>query len=143
MKAVPIICALMAFSTMVCAQETSVHAIDKALALCEKKQGAFTRGEAECLTVSLESWEKDVADTYDALQKLVSDDELKSLAAGQKGWSDYRDREFDFINELFRNKRGTIYVPRRISYRIEVVKARALELEKYLHAVRRFKGLEN
>jgi uncharacterized protein YecT (DUF1311 family) len=98
---------------------------------------------AECLTAALESWERDVVDTYGALSKHVSDDELKSFAAGQKNWSEYRDREFDFINELFKNQRGTMYVPRRLSYRIEVVKARALELEKYLHEARRLKGLEN
>ena len=143
MKALPILCALIVFSTMVCAQDIRVHAIDKALAVCEKKQGAFTRGEAECLTVALESWERDVTDTYDALKKQVSDTELKSLAAGHKNWSEYRDREFEFINELFLNKRGTMYVPRRISYRIELVKARAVELETYLRAVRRLKGLEN
>ena len=128
---------------MVCAQNPKAAAIDKALAVCEKKQGAYTRGEAECLSTALEAWEKDVADTYNEIRKLLSNDVFKSLEAGQRSWSEYRDQEFAFIGELFKNKRGTMFVPIRINYRIAIVKARALELETYAHRINRSQRSED
>jgi len=142
-KELQLLTCLVIVASPVWAQETKPHTIDSDLAACEKKQGASTRGEAECLSTAFESWEKDIATTYDALKKLVAANELAPLEAGQKNWSDYRDHEFDFINQLFKNKRGTMYVPIRINYRIEVLKARALELETYLHRIKRFQGSEN
>ena len=142
-KGLQLLTCLVVVTSPASAQETKPHAIDAALAACEKKQGASTRGEAECLSTAFESWEKDIATNYEALKKLVSANELAPLEAGQKSWSDYRDQEFDFINQLFKNKRGTMYVPIRINYRIEVLKARALELETYLHRIRRLQGSEN
>ena len=118
------------------AQESKEHSIDKTLSRCEQKQGAYTRGEAECLSQAFDSWEKDITETYDALKAFLPPARLKSLEVGQTKWAEYRDEEFDLIGGIF-PQRGTLYVPLRIRYRIEVVKARALELERYLQRVKR------
>ena len=71
---------------------------------------------------------------------LVTPNELKPLEAGQNSWEAYRDHEFGFLAAMLNQKRGTMYIPIRIEYRIEVLKARALELERYLYRLKRLKG---
>lgn len=97
-------------------------------------------GQAECLSDAFESWEKDINDTYTALRRLATPTELESLEAGQHSWEEYRDHEFGFLAKMLNQKRGTMYIPIRIEYRIEILKARALELERYLGRLKRLKG---
>ena len=130
-----------ACSACAVAQESEQHPIDKALDQCEdKKQG--TMGEAECLSDAFTSWEKDIADTYGALKRLVTRAELQTLQAGQKSWEAYRNHEFAFIAAMLNQKRGTMYIPIRLEYRIAVLKARALELERYMGRLKRLNGTE-
>lgn len=95
-------------------------------------------GQAECLSQAFDSWKRDIADTYAALRRLVTPAELESLEGGQHSWEAYRDQEFDFLNAMLLHKRGSLYIPIRIcKYRIEILKARALELERYMERLKR------
>lgn len=97
-------------------------------------------GRAECLSRAFESWDKDIAETYATLRRSATPAELKPVEAGQLSWAAYKDHEFAFLDAMLMRKRGTLYVPMRIEYRIEILKARALELERYVERVKALKG---
>ena len=43
----------------------------------------------------------------------------------------YRDAEFKLIDEMYKTKDGTMYIPMRAADRLEIIKTRALRLQAY------------
>ena len=119
-------------------QKTAVNPIDATLAKCLATAKA-NLPRAECYSNAEAAWEKDVDTTYEALVARLSGPErpteLKtSVEKTQMAWERFRDAEFDLFSQEYGKKRGTGYIIPRITMRIDVVKPRALELERLLAA---------
>lgn len=119
-------------------QKTHVNPIESALRKCLATAKA-NLPRAECYSNAEAAWEKDVDSTYKALiAKLSAADrpaELKtSVEKTQSAWEQFRDAEFDLFSQEYGKKRGTGYIIPRITMRIDVIKPRALELERLLAA---------
>jgi uncharacterized protein YecT (DUF1311 family) len=56
----------------------------------------------------------------------------EKLRSEQKDWQKQRDAEFTNIADKYNKMRGTMYIPVRIKLRMEVLRKRALQLEKQL-----------
>ncbi len=119
-------------------QKTAVNPIDAALAKCLGTAKA-NLPSAECYSNAEAAWEKDVDTTYVALiAKLSAPERPPELKTGvektQTAWEQFRDAEFDLFSQQYGKKRGTGYIIPRITMRIDVIKPRALELERLLAA---------
>lgn len=130
---------LFSFCSLAAAQADAPHSIDAAQAECLKTHHG-TMPRAKCNSDAMQAWEKDVTKTYAALKTKLPSDNRKSFEASQTAWEKYRDAEFDFISNRYAAKKGTGYISVRIILRMQIVKARALELESRYDAVKDSNG---
>lgn len=84
-----------------------------------------------CTNGASARWDKELNNIYTDLVPLLSPDEQNALRAAQRQWMLYRDAEFKLIDEMYKTKDGTMYIPMRAADRLEIVKARALQLQSY------------
>ena len=124
-----------------CAQQDAPvkHPIETALQQCLAKSHA-TMPRARCYSQASDAWDKDVAVTYAELLRRENAVAKSSLQAAQAAWEKYRDAEFDYLAELYWQRKGTGYIAVRIVQRSEIVRARALQLENRLVAVKASTG---
>ena len=106
--------------------------IEKSLKKCmNNPENISTAGSLACISVAYDDWDKELNRVYKDLRNILNDDEQKLLRNSQIKWIDYRDREFDFINELYGNLQGTMFLIFGASKKMEIVKARCIELNNY------------
>ncbi len=117
------------------AQGQTDNGIDKVQAKCLKTHSG-TMPRAKCYSDAFEAWEKNIAQTYAEMRSVVPTATKHSLETAQKAWETFRDAEFDFIGERYANRKGTGYIAIRIILRIDVLKPRALQLEKELGQIK-------
>ena len=122
------------FATVSAAQEPTRHPIDKALEACIDKNGS-TAGMVECTDKAYAAWDKEMNKNYGALMSALKPKQKEALRMAQLNWIRYRDLQFKFIDSVFDTLDGTMYIPMRISSRMQVIKKRALELKDYLNLV--------
>ena len=109
--------------------DTVEHPIDRQLERCLSAAHA-TMPRAECYTTAYKAWENDIAVSE---KKLLKKEKQKgAVAAAQKIWEKERDSRFKEIAGKYNTMRGTLYIPLRIKLRMEVLRARALDLERQL-----------
>jgi len=118
-------------ASVVCAQEQSTHPIDKALDACIEKDGS-TAGMIQCTDKAYVAWDRQLNKNYSELMRRLKPAQQTALKAAQLQWLKYRDSEFKLIDTIYDTLQGTMYLPMRISERLELVKTRALALNGYL-----------
>ena len=118
-------------ASVVCAQEESTHPIDKALDACIEKDGS-TAGMIQCTDKAYVAWDRQLNKNYGDLMRRLKPGQQTALKAAQLQWLKYRDSEFKLIDSIYDTLQGTMYLPMRISERLELVKKRALALKGYL-----------
>jgi len=112
-------------------QETEKHPIDKFLDRCMEKDYS-THGMLNCLNEVFEKWDVELNKVYNELKDMLDESGKKKLKDSQLEWIKFRDKEFEFIDYLYSQKDGTMYLTMRVSDRVEVVRKRALELQSYI-----------
>ncbi len=122
------------FAALSAAQAPTKHPIDKVLEACIDKNGS-TAGMVECTDKAFAAWDKEMNKNYGALMLALKPKQKEALRTAQLEWIKYRDLEFRFIDSVFDTLDGTMYIPMRISSRMETIKKRALELKDYLNLV--------
>lgn len=122
---------LLSSASVVCAQEQSAHPIDKALDACIEKDGS-TAGMIQCTDKAYMAWDRELNKNYGDLMRRLKGSQQAALKAAQIQWLKYRDSEFKLIDTIYDNLQGTMYLPMRISERLEIVKQRALNLRNYV-----------
>jgi uncharacterized protein YecT (DUF1311 family) len=122
------------FATFSAAQEQTKHPIDKALEACIDKNSS-TAGMVECTDKAYAAWDKELNKNYGALMLALKPKQKEALRMAQLEWIKYRDLQFRFIDSVFDTLDGTMYIPMRISSRMEVIKKRTRELKDYLNLV--------
>ncbi|MEO8433571.1 MAG: lysozyme inhibitor LprI family protein [Pyrinomonadaceae bacterium] len=117
-------------ASVVCPQEQSTHPIDKALDACIEKDGS-TAGMIRCTDKAYLAWDRQLNKNYADLMRRSKAGQEAALKAAQLQWLKYRDSEFKLIDSVYDALQGTMYLPMRISERLEIVKKRALSLRGY------------
>lgn len=88
----------------------------------------------ECYKTALTDWDKELNKNYQAIVKLLKDNAnlLAALKASQLSWIQHRDKEFLFIDQQFKGLEGTMYPSLKARQKVEIVRNRTLELQRYL-----------
>ncbi len=111
--------------------DTVKHPIDSRLESCLLNSYA-TMPRAHCYNNAYNAWENDIAATEKALLAKAGEKQKVEIKACQAAWEKQRDVAFNRIADDYNKMRGTAYIPVRIKLRMEVLRKRALQLEKEL-----------
>jgi uncharacterized protein YecT (DUF1311 family) len=84
-----------------------------------------------CIDIAYGAWDRELNKNYTALMGKLRVEGKQSLKAAQVQWIKYRDAEFKLIDDIYSTLEGTMYIPMRVSRRMDVIKQRALELAAY------------
>ena len=113
----------------------SLHAgepspIDRKLEDCIDRDPS-TAGMVECTEAAFAAWDKELNAAYQALAKLLGPEQKGALKTAQRQWLAWRDAEFAMLDAIYATREGTMYLPMAAGDRMEIVKARAVELRSY------------
>jgi len=108
---------------------TDEHPIDRELSLLLRKDPS-TFGQMEAFSKGIELWDAELNRNYKALFAKLDDSGRQQLREAQRAWLAFRDAEFRRTDVLYGRKDGSMFRPMAVSARMELVKARALELAK-------------
>jgi uncharacterized protein YecT (DUF1311 family) len=107
------------------------HPIDQWLAKCIQRDES-TAGMRNCTAQAYDMWDKELNKAYKSLMNKLSPDGKKALKISQLAWIKYRDAESKFNDEVTALKGGTLYLLMGDSSRLEMVKERTLELQRFI-----------
>ena len=119
---------------VVFAQEVDPHPIDLHYAACLAKDTS-TENVYICAFEAYAAWDKEVDKQLKRLlRNLKTDKDRNSVKHSQEVWTSYRDNEFKTYDLAF-NRPGRNWVLMRANCRVDIVKARALQLLSYNEAL--------
>ena len=130
-----VLCCLSFVVTAQAEDAPSTHPIDVKMEKCLKTQHG-TMPRVKCYNTAAEAWDKDLTKVYAELRQAEDAKNKPALEAAQLAWEKYRDAEFDYFAQIYGQLRGTGYISVRITTRMEIVRARALQLESRLRSVK-------
>ena len=107
------------------------HPIDAKVEAAEEK-AMSTVEQMEVQTNGLKLWDAEMNRVYAKLKKRLKPSTFEALQAAQRDWLKYRDSQTRFINEMYQQFQGTMYIPMRAAAELEITRARALELTHLL-----------
>jgi len=90
-----------------------------------------TAGMIQCSYEEYERWDQALNAAYKALLAGITSPEKQAFRVAQRQWIMFRDAEFKAIDAIYSRMQGTMYLPMRVAERVELVKARALQLNGY------------
>jgi uncharacterized protein YecT (DUF1311 family) len=111
------------------AQETP-HPIDVFLDSCLEKN-ISTMGMTQCTDEAVKMWDAELNKYYKILMSVLDDESVKSLKAAEVQWIIFKDSEFENIDMMYSKLDGTMYIPMHSYAKLEIIKARALQLKDY------------
>ena len=125
---------LLALLTVAPASHAAKHHIDSYLESCIDADST-TAGMVNCTNQAYSLWDKELNIKYVKLMSALAPADKQALRNAQRQWIAFRDAEFKAIDALYNGKDGTMYLPMRAADRLEVVKARVLQLSSYANLV--------
>jgi uncharacterized protein YecT (DUF1311 family) len=105
-------------------------AIDKRCQDCIDKNPS-TAGNVDCLDKAYKEWDAELNKRYKALNAKLSPKAKAALQTSELQWIKYRDAERQFINQMYTDMEGTMYIPMSVSDNVDLVKGRAIQLKQY------------
>lgn len=118
------------------ADEDSIRkAIEKRCQQCIDKDGS-TAGMVECCDKEYKEWDAELNKNYNALMKILSNQQKASLKTSQLAWLKFRDAEFACSAAIYEKMDGTMYIPMSVSSKTRIVRERALQLLAYYQLMR-------
>jgi uncharacterized protein YecT (DUF1311 family) len=94
-----------------------------------------TLGMRQCGEAALKKWDMELNKYYNLLMKILDKDAKKRLKESHLAWLKFRDLEFGFIEEGYFLDIGSYIGPTKVSNKVDIVKARALELKAYYDTI--------
>ena len=120
----------------VSAQTVKEDAIDIAYRDCLLKDTSSGNIDA-CAFIAYGKWNKELDNAYNKLMKSLKKAKDKAaLKQSQIAWKAYRDAEFTSYNNMF-NCPGNKWCRRRQDGRIDIVRARVLQLRGYAESMKK------
>jgi uncharacterized protein YecT (DUF1311 family) len=113
------------------AQDEKKHPIDAKIAAAEEKAGN-TAEMRQTYIDGLLLWDAELNRAYAELKKTLKPKSFAALQAAQRQWIAYRDEQVKFLNQLYSEFDGTMYIPMRAAAEMEITRSRALELGRQL-----------
>ena len=107
---------------------------DKNFESCLSNKKLTTADMTNCAHDSLNDWDNELNLVYNKLIKHLSPSGKEALKLSQREWIKHRDKEFNFIGQMYNDKRfrGTMYSSISANDRVTIVKSRVLKLTGYL-----------
>ncbi len=88
-------------------------------------------GMLSCLDEGYSRWDSELNFMYQGLRGLLNQQQKEALKKAQRAWIAYRDAEFETINLIYGSLQGSMWRLAAMSAKVEMVKARTLELQAY------------
>jgi len=108
------------------------HRIDKLIEQMMAKEPR-TQGQVEILEKAYKLWDTELNAIYKKLYAKLPSAGKRQLQASQRSWISWRDAELKTIDAVFATTDGAqMYLPIRKGFRVDVVRERALALQKLL-----------
>ncbi len=127
---------LCSLSTAAYAQSAKEDAIDIAFRECVSKDTSSGNINT-CAFAAYGKWNKEMDKTYGKLMKALKKTKDKAaMKQSQTAWKAYRDAEFTSYNNMF-NYPGSKWCMMRQAGRIDIVRARVLQLNGYLEGMKK------
>ena len=119
------------FSATTHAQTKKIEAIDEEYTKCLAKDTSCGNIET-CAFVAYGKWNKEMESSYNkVLKSLKKSKDLAPFKQSQTAWKAFRDAEFKSFDNMF-NLPGSKWCLERRNARLEIVRARTLQLRSYL-----------
>jgi len=107
------------------------HPIDVKVEAAEEK-AMSTPEQTEVEANGLKLWDAEMNRVYAKLKKRLKPSAFEALQAAQRDWLKYRDSQKKFLDEMYQQFQGTMYIPMHAAAEKEITRARALELTHLL-----------
>ena len=132
-----LIAAFSFFTTSLCTAQThKQEAIDDAYEKCLAADTSCAN-IGDCAFIAYGKWEKEMNDTYKKLLKALKKEKDKAaLKQSQAAWVAYRDATFKSYDMMF-NRPGGKWCRLRHDDRIDMVRARAIQLRNYMESLKK------
>jgi len=111
--------------------DSNTHPIDVQLNDCLAQSHA-TMPRARCYNKAYTAWEQAISTAENKLLKNADGLKRKKLIDEQSTWEKQRDLAFEKIADRYIKMKGTGYIAVRIQLRMEILRNRALALERQL-----------
>ena len=116
------------------AQTRKEDRIDEEYQKCIAKDTSYVN-LSNCAFVAFAQWDKEMEKTYKKLLKATKKGkDMNALIQAQKAWVAYKNAEFNSYNNMY-NLPGNKWSMLRLDSRIELVRARTLQLRGYLESL--------
>lgn len=96
------------------------------------EKGSSTLGMSRAKKEMYDSYDLLLNKYYKELMAILTPEQKKSLKESQREWIKYRDKELEFLKELYSNKEGTIWGLFYSDNKLRILKDRVDELVQYL-----------
>lgn len=90
-----------------------------------------TYGMCQCSAVAREEWEVEMNMYLQLLMDTLTEEEGEKLKQAQQQWTEYRDAEIAFKNQLYTDMMGTMWRVVAAGRAYEIMRERALGLKGY------------
>lgn len=110
--------------------QAAERTIDRDLDACLDKNPS-TAGMIQCNDQAYAAWDKTLNVAYKALMQSLAPSQQQALRDSQQRWIAFRDAEFRAVEAIYSRKEGTLYLPMQVASRVQIVKARVLQLDAY------------
>lgn len=112
--------------------DPSRYPVDSAYVAClDISDNQTTSGMVDCAIQAHDAWDKELNKYYKLLLNILSPEEKEKLRIAQRNWLAYRDSEIAFYGTTYGNLLGTMWQLVGAERGLEIVRQRALELQKY------------
>jgi hypothetical protein len=114
-------------------EKEELHPIDILLAACLEDTHNFTTfGMTQCNIDAYDRWEHRMDSISEILHEVLPVHIRYLFDESQQRWKDYFEAQHAFSDALFNLSEGTMYIPIRVHYQVEVLRERVLLLEAFL-----------
>ena len=125
---------LLSLPTLIAVAEETKDPIDVQIERLTDKDGS-TAGQMQAFDKGIELWDREMNRVYGELMKQLSPAGREALKVSQRAWLAWRDAQAKLIQETYGRAAGTMYRPMASAHVMETVKARTLQLRRYVEIV--------
>lgn len=110
---------------------TNAHRIDQDIQKISDYDPS-TAGQVRAAEWGCKAWALELHRVFDQLMSMFNESEQEVLRNAQQAWIVFRDMEFKLLETIYAKMEGTMYRPMQVFARMNIIKARALQLEHRL-----------
>lgn len=112
--------------------------IDRKRSNCLSLETNFTTsGMVNCEITARQEWDEELNKYYKLLMSLLDSAGKEKLKIAQRQWIEFRDKEFEIINELYLGQmKGTMWIVIAAGRKTDIVRDRAGQLEGYYDSIK-------